>query len=491
MAELTAAGTRARPLLRPHPAQQRARPPLRRRVEPPLLDARPDDARNPLPALRASRPTPRSQPTRSSAWESSTRSRSTSTTRSGTTTAARAGRRSSSGDKAARCAGRTTARASTERPRRRSRRSFALGDISADLPRADGAAAADRRAGCAGPRADRRGLPRRLPRGALEPGAGRLADGDRLRRGRGLGGRRRRGHDRGRGRRRAQPRTSSSRPPAWRSSRAPGHTSRTASSSTCPTACASGRSASRRACSEVRDRHRARRGARPRGPRGQPLGRVRRRDRGHRDRRAERHRRGRALALRSSSRPTARRLEFEDFASSVDNGGAPSDGAAGAHVGGREALRLRTARARSTNAQHQARELDHPARRRPGRLQRDRHRDAAGARRALRRRDRATETSRPIALAAEREELGITAGLGDRVVQVYGGLVYLDLAREGGPRVEPLDASRLPDLFVAWRPDAATDSGDVHSEMRERFKAGEHGGRRARCGRSRASRGPR
>jgi glucuronokinase len=78
-----------------------------------------------------------------------------------------------------------------------------------------------------------------------------------------------------------------------------------------------------------------------------------------------------------------------------------------------------------------------------------------------------------VALAAEREELGITAGLGDRVVQVYGGLVYLDLAREGGPRVEPLDASRLPDLFVAWRPDAATDSGYVHNAMRERFKAGD------------------
>jgi glucuronokinase len=78
-----------------------------------------------------------------------------------------------------------------------------------------------------------------------------------------------------------------------------------------------------------------------------------------------------------------------------------------------------------------------------------------------------------VALAAERDELGISAGLGDRVVQVYGGLVYLDLARDGGPRVEPLDASRLPDLFVAWRPDAATDSGRVHMEMRARFKAGD------------------
>ena len=30
-----------------------------------------------------------------------------------------------------------------------------------------------------------------------------------------------------------------------------------------------------------------------------------------------------------------------------------------------------------------------------------------------------------------------------------------------------------PPLFVAWRAEAATDSGDVHREMRERFKAGD------------------
>ena len=32
------------------------------------------------------------------------------------------------------------------------------------------------------------------------------------------------------------------------------------------------------------------------------------------------------------------------------------------------------------------------------------------------------------------EELGITAGLQDRVVQVYGGLVYMDFARESTQR---------------------------------------------------------
>lgn len=78
-----------------------------------------------------------------------------------------------------------------------------------------------------------------------------------------------------------------------------------------------------------------------------------------------------------------------------------------------------------------------------------------------------------LALACERDELGIAGGLGDRVVQTYGGLVYLDLAKSSGAKVEPLDASRLPSLFVAWRTDARTDSGDVHQAMRERFAAGE------------------
>ena len=51
-----------------------------------------------------------------------------------------------------------------------------------------------------------------------------------------------------------------------------------------------------------------------------------------------------------------------------------------------------------------------------------------------------------------------------------------------------------PDLFVAWRPDAATDSGHVHNAMRERFKAGDTevvdddaGNRRAREGRAEAA----
>jgi glucuronokinase len=79
-----------------------------------------------------------------------------------------------------------------------------------------------------------------------------------------------------------------------------------------------------------------------------------------------------------------------------------------------------------------------------------------------------------LALACERDELGIEAGLQDRVVQTYGGLLFMDFS--AGPdecRVEPLDADRLPTLFVAWLPEAASDSGAVHAEVRKRHDAGD------------------
>ena len=41
---------------------------------------------------------------------------------------------------------------------------------------------------------------------------------------------------------------------------------------------------------------------------------------------------------------------------------------------------------------------------------------------------------RPTLVLRAEEELGITAGLQDRVAQVYGGLVYMDFARESMQR---------------------------------------------------------
>ena len=79
------------------------------------------------------------------------------------------------------------------------------------------------------------------------------------------------------------------------------------------------------------------------------------------------------------------------------------------------------------------------------------------------------------ALAVEVEDLGIPAGLQDRVAQAYGGLSFMDFApgRPAAGRYEQLDPDLLPELFVAFRPDAATASGAVHGDLRARFEAGE------------------
>jgi glucuronokinase len=82
------------------------------------------------------------------------------------------------------------------------------------------------------------------------------------------------------------------------------------------------------------------------------------------------------------------------------------------------------------------------------------------------------------ALACETEELGIAAGLQDRVVQTYGGLVFMDFdpalfkARGYGDYAQ-LDPELLPPLVVAYKPDAAGDSGVAHAPMHQRFDAGE------------------
>jgi glucuronokinase len=77
-----------------------------------------------------------------------------------------------------------------------------------------------------------------------------------------------------------------------------------------------------------------------------------------------------------------------------------------------------------------------------------------------------------LALAVERDELGIAAGLQDRVAQSYGGLTFMDFGPGGG--YESLDAALLPPLVVAWRGDTSAHSGIVHGDLRSRFDAGEN-----------------
>jgi len=86
-----------------------------------------------------------------------------------------------------------------------------------------------------------------------------------------------------------------------------------------------------------------------------------------------------------------------------------------------------------------------------------------------------------LALAVETQELGIPAGLQDRVAQVYEGLVYMDFARErmheqGGFRCgvyEPLDPLLLPPLYVAYKADVSQPTEVIHGNLRARFDQGE------------------
>lgn len=86
-----------------------------------------------------------------------------------------------------------------------------------------------------------------------------------------------------------------------------------------------------------------------------------------------------------------------------------------------------------------------------------------------------------LALSVEVDQLGIDAGLQDRVVQTYGGLVVMDFdeletdARTGlvHGRYETLDSAGLPPLFVAYSMAAAQPSSTYHSVLRSRFEAGD------------------
>jgi glucuronokinase len=75
-----------------------------------------------------------------------------------------------------------------------------------------------------------------------------------------------------------------------------------------------------------------------------------------------------------------------------------------------------------------------------------------------------------IALAVEREDLGIAGGRQDQIAESYGGLTLMDFATD---RHEPLDPTLLPPLVVAWRTDYAENSGIAHAKLRARHRAGE------------------
>ena len=86
-----------------------------------------------------------------------------------------------------------------------------------------------------------------------------------------------------------------------------------------------------------------------------------------------------------------------------------------------------------------------------------------------------------LVLSVESGELGIAAGLQDRVIQIYGGLVYMDFAKDRMTEqmgfscgiYEPLDPKLLPPIYVAYSADVSEPTEAVHNPLRARFQAGD------------------
>lgn len=81
-------------------------------------------------------------------------------------------------------------------------------------------------------------------------------------------------------------------------------------------------------------------------------------------------------------------------------------------------------------------------------------------------------------LAVEAEELGINAGLQDRVAQAYNIPVFMDFDREfmtkyGYGDYKPLELNNDLNLYIAFRTDLAEGSEILHGHLRERYAAGQ------------------
>ena len=84
-------------------------------------------------------------------------------------------------------------------------------------------------------------------------------------------------------------------------------------------------------------------------------------------------------------------------------------------------------------------------------------------------------------LSIEKEELGIAAGLQDRVIQVYEGIVFMNFDRacerviEGFKcyAYEPLDAALLPPVYLAYNHSLSEPTEVFHNDIRGRYDRGE------------------
>lgn len=83
-----------------------------------------------------------------------------------------------------------------------------------------------------------------------------------------------------------------------------------------------------------------------------------------------------------------------------------------------------------------------------------------------------------LCLSVEKEELGISAGLQDRVIQAYEGIVHMDFdrrlleSRGYGEYVE-LKPPQMPPLYVAYDPARAEVSDISHRNLRALYESGD------------------
>ena len=83
-----------------------------------------------------------------------------------------------------------------------------------------------------------------------------------------------------------------------------------------------------------------------------------------------------------------------------------------------------------------------------------------------------------VVLSVENDELGIPAGLQDRVIQVYEGAVFMDFNRghmeqKGHGIYEDIDTALLPPLYVAYTRQLSEGTEVFHNDIRSRWNRGE------------------
>jgi len=89
--------------------------------------------------------------------------------------------------------------------------------------------------------------------------------------------------------------------------------------------------------------------------------------------------------------------------------------------------------------------------------------------------------AQPTLVLSVEEELGISAGLQDRVIQCYEGVVYMDFSKKqerisGGLihyYYESLDPALLPKIYIAYHTALSEPTEVFHNDIRSRYNRGE------------------